>query len=463
MRTSFKQKNNGATLIYLLVIIFVFSVIMMPIINLLVLKMRVLGTTIAREQSLQVAEAGINYYQWHLAHFPTDYKDGTTSAGPYVHNYSDYDTQQPIGQYSLTVTPPVVGSTVVTIKSTGWTNANPNIKKTITTTYGVQSLAQYAFLSNDIVWIGEDEAINGQLQSNNGVRFDGTSNSPVKSAKSTYTCEHSQGCSPPTTKPGVWGSASQEVQNFWQFPVPAVDFSSLTSNFSTAKTSAQNAGIYLAPSDEDGYSLVFNGNGTVTIYKATASGSNPTGWNTNGAAYNRGTDYSERTLLYTRNMPANGLIYAEDNVWVEGTVNGRVTVIAAILPYNSTNAPSIFIANNVLYTSKDGSDVLGLIAQKNIVITYSAPDDLEVDAAMVAQNGAIQFYYYPNNIKDSITIYGSIMTFNQWTWTWVSSNSSVVSGYQRTLSIYDSNLFHNPPPSFPVTTSGYQQLSWISD
>ncbi len=39
-----------------------------------------------REQALQIAEAGVDYYRWHLAHAPTDYKDGNaTSTGPYIH------------------------------------------------------------------------------------------------------------------------------------------------------------------------------------------------------------------------------------------------------------------------------------------------------------------------------------------------------------------------------------------
>ena len=49
MKTSRTQKNNGAILIYLLVIIFVFSAMMLPVITLLVSRMKVLATTIERE------------------------------------------------------------------------------------------------------------------------------------------------------------------------------------------------------------------------------------------------------------------------------------------------------------------------------------------------------------------------------------------------------------------------------
>ncbi len=73
-----------------------------------------------RNQALDIAEAGINYYRWHLAHNLTDFQDGTGKPGPYVHTYTDKNGTV-IGYFSLTITAPNVGSTVVTIESTGWT------------------------------------------------------------------------------------------------------------------------------------------------------------------------------------------------------------------------------------------------------------------------------------------------------------------------------------------------------
>jgi len=42
-----------------------------------------------RELAIQIAEAGIDYYRWHLAHAPTDYQDGTGEIGPYIHDFLD--------------------------------------------------------------------------------------------------------------------------------------------------------------------------------------------------------------------------------------------------------------------------------------------------------------------------------------------------------------------------------------
>jgi len=456
MKIKNRKNQKGALLIYLIIIIAIFTMIMFPVVAVFSGKLHLLRTSIDREGALQIAEAGINYYQWHLAHFPNNYQNGT-------YDYIDYDTQQNIGKFSLTITPPLVGSTIVTVKSVGWTNNNPSVTRTISARFGVPSLAKYAFLSNDVIWIGENESVSGQMQSNNGVRFDGYGNAPIQSAKEIYTCSESQGSPCPVVKNGVWGSASEDVKSFWQFPVPAIDFSSITSDLPTMKSDAQNGGIYLPPSNKQGYSLVFNSNGTVSVYKVRTLSSHSSGMDTSGVWHSEDTDYNRRDFQYTTNIPTNGIIYIEDKVWVEGVVNGRVSVIAAKLPYSSSNAPTIYIPKNIVYNSKDGDDVLGLIAQKDVVVSYSAPNDLEIDAAIISQNGGAQFFYYYGNIKNSITIYGAIMTFYQWTWTWVNSYGGVTSGYRNTSSIYDGNLLYNPPPSFPVSSSGYQIISWTSD
>jgi len=460
-----QKKQKGEMLVLLLVIMFIFSITVMPLVNAVVTKSKVLTSTVNKEQALQIAEAGITYYQWHLAHYPTDYQDGTGVAGPYVHNYVDFDTATTIGTYSLEITAPVFGSTIATIKSTGEASANPGVKRTITAKYGIPSLAKYSFLSNAYIWIGSSESVSGEFHSNNGVRFDGIGNAPIQSTKTTYVCPNSQGCSGNPTKDGIWGSASAAVKSFWEFPVPAIDFSSVTSDLSNMKSDAQSGGIYLSPSSASGYSLVFKSNATIDIYKVNSLLSTPSFYDMNWTVHSEDIDYNSRTLLFNKPMPANGIIYVEDKVWVEGTVNGRAMVAAAKLPYVPSSAPTIYIPNNILYLAKDGLHSLGLLAQKDVVVTYRAPNILEVDAALIAQNGSTYFPYYSSGsfrIKDDITIYGSTMTFGVWTWTWVSGSTNV-SGYTNTHSVYDANLLFSPPPSFPLSSSGYQQLSWTSN
>lgn len=456
----------GSLLIYNIIIIFIFSMVMVGALSYATFQLRVVRSSIAKEQAFHIAEAGVNYYQWYLAHYPTDYWDGnaSTTPGPYVKDFIDKDTNQKIGEFSLRIIPPNVGSTIVTIESTGYTLSNPNIKRKVTVRYGIPSLAKYAFLTNTDVWIGDTESVSGEMHANGGIRFDGTGNAPIVSAKTTYTCQTYHGCSPTSTKPGIWGNAASSTSNFWQFPVPNVDFSSITSDLSTIKSSAQSAGIYLPPSSARGYSLVFNAAGTVSVYRVNSLTSHATGYDVQGVAHNEDIDYNGRTLLSTQVIPANGLIFVEDHVWVEGTVNGRAMVAAARFPYNASTAPNIMVRNNLVYLAKDGNHSLGLIAQKHFLVTYNSANNLEINAAIIAQNGSAQRYNFGSGTtKNTITIYGSISSFGVWTWSWVNGSGTVTSGYQNTVTNYDQSLLYSPPPSFPLTTDGYQQISWSSN
>lgn len=463
-----KNKRRGSVLIFVVVFMFIASLVILAVLGNATTQLRLTRVSQDRELAFHIAEAGANYYQWHLAHYPTDYADGTgqtgcNPCGPYVHDFRDFDTNQVVGQYSLVIYPPPTGTTVTTIVSTGYTLANTKVKRVVTVKYGVPSLAQYAFLTNSAMWIGSTETVNGQLFSNGGIRFDGTGNAPIQSAKSTYVCPSWSGSPCPTTKPGIWGSAPASTQNYWQYPQPAIDFSTMTTDLATMKANAQSGGIYLAPSGGQGYSLVFNSDGTVSVYVVNSLRSNPTGYDVNGVAHNEYLDYNTRSLQSTQSIPANGIIFAEDKVWVEGTVAGRATVAAAKFPYNATTAPSILIPKNIVYAAKDNTNSLGLIAQRDVLVTYYAPSTLEINAALIAQNGSAQFYYYPGNVKTSITIYGSTASYGTWTWSWVDGGGNTISGYANTTTVYDSSLLYGPPPSFPLSTSGYQQISWSSN
>jgi len=481
-----KTSDRGSILIYSIVIIFIFSLVMLSALSYAQVQLKTVRGTINKELAFEIAEAGVNYYQWRLAHYPTDYQDGTGVAGPYVHDYIDDETSQVTGRFSLVITPPLPGSTVVTIKSTGYSLDNTNIKRTITTRFGIASLAKYAFLTNADTWIGNTESVSGEFHSNGGVRFDGTGNAPIYSSKSTYTCPSYSGSGCPATKPGIWGSAPVATQNFWQFPVSNVDFTTMTADLNTIRNSAQTSGIYLAPSSAQGYSLVFQSNGTVNIYRVNSLASGqPSAWNVSGAAVNTSTNYNARTQLdgdtgtagtQSFSIPSNGLIFVEDkSVWVEGMLNGRVIVAASRFTTNIANQSSIYIPNNICYTqcggSRDSTSSLGLIAEKDIVVPYTSPSDLEIDAALIAQKGSIQHYTYaqycnssPRAVKNSITIFGAIISYGIWTWSWTDcAGTGIISGYTNTLSIYDGNLLYAPPPSFPLTSSGYQQISWTSD
>ena len=404
------------------------------------------------EMALQIADAGVNYYRWHLAHAKTDYYDGngTSTPGPYVHDYEDKDGNV-IGQFSLDITPPASGASIVVIESTGWLTAQPNSQVKIKARVGFPALTDYAFLTATDAWIGDTEVTHGKFHANSGIRFDGVGDAPITSAMATYTCKGNQGCGN-DEKPGIWGTGGPT--QYWSFPVPAKDFNAVTASLANIEDESDPSlgGINFSSSGQQGWRLQFTSSSqvvaykvlTTNCYKAKDIGSNSWFWPCiDAATFDSGTTYD---------MPSNGYIFVNDTVWVDGVVKGRVTVGTAA-------GKSIIINGNITYSAKDGTDVLGLIAEQNILIPKNSPEDLEIDAALLAQNGAAKRYYYSSNTKDSLLIYGSIITNKTWTWSWVNASSVVISGYVNTNATYDANLTYGPPPGFPVG-SEYNLLSW---
>ena len=165
--------QTGSLLVYNIILIFIFSLVMLGALSYATIELRLLRSTVNGEVAFQIAEAGANYYEWHLANFPTDYWDGnaSTTPGPYIHTYTDTDQQTVIGKFSLVITPPSLGSTVVTVQSTGTTLSDPNQARVVTVRYGIPSLAQYAFLTNSDAWIGSSETVNGEFLTDGRVAF----------------------------------------------------------------------------------------------------------------------------------------------------------------------------------------------------------------------------------------------------------------------------------------------------
>lgn len=471
------KNEKGGMLIMVLVITSLFIVISLGIIELGALRQKVLKKQISKTQSLHIAEAGVNYYRWHLAHDETDFYDGTGADpgppgepyGPYIYDYISPGGEVQ-GKFSLEITPPPTGSSIVGIKSTGWTLDNPKITRTINVRYGMKSLAHYSYLTNSDIWLDPSESVRGEMHSNGGIRMDGLNDSLITSARNTYVCDSSHGCdfancSAPCvwttecTCPGVWGSGLDF--DLWDSPVPSIDFNAITVDVANLYTESVPPHGYQGYSGNDGYHIIFKNDGTYDLYEITDLKPSLNQLNDDWDAWkNIEEEIDSENPLGNHPLPANGIIYIEDNVWVEGVVNGRVTLVAARLPDNVNKRRSIIINNNLTYLNRDDTCILGLIAQKDIKIPAHAPSDITIDAIMLAQNGRVfRNDYNPHFLKNSIEVYGGIISYKSWTWSWVDSGGITIDGYATSTSIYDNNASFSPPPLFP-STGEYEFMSW---
>lgn len=462
-----KTSSKGIITPALLVITGAFMVVIYGLILVLTTQLDFSHRQVAGEQALGIAEAGVNYYRWHLAHDPIDFQDGTGQPGPYIHTYTDPEGQE-IGSYSLEITPPSNGSSIVTIKSTGWTNQFPNVKRTITAQYGKSSFARYAFLLNASSWYGTGSVTNGEIHSNNGIRMDGTNNGIVSSARTTYMCGSETGCQPPTQRPGVWGSGGSQA--LWRYPVPSIDFDAVSFDFTQMRSAAQSSGLYLPSGNWRGYHLLFQSNGQVIVRRVTAT-SNVQGYRVpgeglgaegQGGCRNRAMNISAEQNVGTYNLADRPIIFSEEDLWIEGTVRGRVTVVSASFPTASGNN-NIWIRNNIQYTNMDGSDSLGVIAQNDVLLARDLPNQFRMDGAYMAQKGQVIRFGFLNNcgdhsnsIRQKLTLNGAIISYNKSYWNY---NTPLESGFIERELNYDTHLLYAPPPYFPVAGE-YEFISW---
>lgn len=478
------------------------------------------GNNIKSQRAFNVAEAGINYYLWHLSHNATDYKDGqsvpaspdpTLGYGPYVHNYVD-DNGNVAGTYTLWIKPQGGGSSIVKIRAIGKVTGS-NITRTVEAQIGAPSFASYAVVADSALWFGNTESANGPVHSNQGIRMDGASNADVTSATSTYIPTSQLG-GDGNSHPGVWCNpavtspvnCNTRPKTDWRFPVPSIDFNQVNSSLCSMKKTAfaaDSATASLAnqanacsqtPSSRTsaylpqrsttfntsrGYLVQLNSNGTYDLFNVNSETDTQSAYNTALGLQSIATNIS---------IPSAGVIFAEDNVWVRtnSTFHGRVTIGAGRLA-SSSAAANVTIADDLVYSTKNGSDAIGLVAEDSVIIAPYAPPTngsftFEVDAAMIAQSGDVE---YPLNYKSNgnactrgwvdsgqrFNFYGSIATRQTWTWTWLVGNApcgnaardtasnTYISGIEHNTTEYDYNLLYSPPPSFPITST-YNILSW---
>jgi type II secretory pathway pseudopilin PulG len=409
--------------------------------------------------ALEVAEAGINYYLWHLAHDPEDYCDGSPCQGqgpygPYVHNYTDPGGNA-VGTYSITIEPPNLGSTLVKVTSLGQVGSK---QRQVEAQIGLPSFAQYAWVINNRVWFGSSATTYGPVHSNNGIRFDGHATRLVTSAQSTYDARCVGGVN---GAPGVWSQNNQGIfDEGTQFPVPAVDFNAISADLQQIRTDAQANGLYLAASGSRGYYLHLTTTG-IDVYRVT---------NENKYATSGGANNLTKTFLQTSAIPGNGLVFVEDYLWIDGQTDDRLTIAAARFPDIPGQRRDIYIVDNLRYTVEDGTVALGLVAQRDIRFAhYVPPAGLEVDAYLLSANGGVGYIFASSFLNRStkafFTLNGGIGSYlstcdrapERTGYGMVTSSSN--DGFLVRNYYFDNHLTFNPPPQFPKT-GAYAIISW---
>lgn len=466
------QQKSGYLLVLVLVFGAIFFILITTFTGYVVTQSQGTQLRYTKDQALNIAEAGLDYYKWYLAHYPS----GTTTPGPYVHEYVDPEGST-LGEFSLTVASSTACGSVyaMEITSTGYTYANPEMTRTVYGRYARPTVSEYAYIINSNVWAGADRTIIGPYHSNGGVRMDGTNLSTVTSGQETWACSPSFGCNPTTTQNGVFGAGPND--EFWSFPSTPINFTGLTVDLSAMQTKAQTGGgKYIGPSGNYGYRIVFKSDGTFDVYNVTGT--------TLYWGYSTGPGWvQERHVISASTFVANyaiptscSVIYVEDKVWLEGVVKGKVTIAAADVDTAGVS-PSIILNDNITYANATSG--LLAIGEQDVLVGLQVPNTMTLNGIFAAQNGRFGRNHYctgecdgshggseglsaaldPYVTRSTLTVNGSIVSNGREGTKWT-NGAIYLSGFNIRNNSYDRALVADPPPLTPEVSDTYEFIEW---
>ncbi len=484
--------QRGVTVMLVLVFMGIFLFLLGTILSYTLMQGRYGRALYAREQAVNVAEAGLEYYRWFLAHNPLIMEDGVGLVSPYTHEVVDPEGGR-IGEAEVTATANLACGAVqwVDLTSVGTADVSPQYERILAARYMRPSVAEYSAFLNQNVWAGSDRVISGPYFSNGGIRMDGSHNSTVQSSQATWQCDSSFGCSPTQTKNGVWGAGSNPALWSWAPDVASFTFSNIGTEFSDMRTRAAAQGLLLentrvrlagvqqgsthtsvGDSDERGYRLVFNSDNTVSVYRVTdtdpawSKHSGETAW------YNDYHTITAQTLKGTYAIPSGcSLIYSDAKLWIEGVIDSKVTVLAA--NSGAFNA-DIILQGNITYATSNGSSGFTAIAERSVLVPLVAPENMTVRGVYVAQTGYFGRNYYTtsgnNDVPESLNSYvllqsmttiGTVVSNGRIGTKWMCGSPGVYcSGFENRIDTYDRLLAFNPPPFTPASSADYELVLW---
>ncbi len=441
--------DDGQTLVAMMFIVALMAVLATTMIGVVVGEEQNTGRSVTLQTSYQAAEAGIDNYTSKLVEdqlYYTHYVAGAESvrkatngtlisagaAWPYDLNWSypgGHDTWQALPnsyQYNLEIIPPSLASAGgITILSTGRPSGDTKMAdwRSVQTVIRPASLADFYRFVDGNVSFGSSTSTFGQIYATGSVSHSGDYYANI------YAYGGYSGGATPHNNAKVY-SGSTAVKGI--LPDAPYSFSSFLSSLTDISNAANNGASppatsngpqYFANSSVAAWQLVFNSNGTFTAQSCQQTGGKDVAAvvPTCGAA----TTYP---------VPSNGAIYSPQTIIVSGQVHGRVTVA-------SNN--DIDVAGNISYVTP-GQDVLGLVAESDLVVTQYAPPNLTWSAAVLAETGSWGSY-------SSDGSHGT-MTFTGSSATKLGGDFTM---FDTRLYYYDQNLLFLSPPWFPTLSDSY--------
>jgi hypothetical protein len=221
----------------------------------------------------------------------------------------------------------------------------------------------------------------------------------------------------------------------WGYDIPM-----LASSLGKLDTVALTGGKRLSSTADSALYLKFNANGTVTFRHTFA-----------------GVETTKTLALFA----PNGVISIDKgNLYVQGTVNGQVTILAN--KSSGTRGGNVYVTGNLTYATDPRFDssqhsMLGIVAQNDVIIRDNGATSFTVMGSIYASADGLQVENLTTRPAGTLTIVGGLIATDLYS---TSNGGTGASRRGYNLSIqYDTRFMAGSPPYFP-TTGSYEILSW---
>ncbi|MFA5092381.1 MAG: DUF4900 domain-containing protein [Candidatus Omnitrophota bacterium] len=342
---------------------------------------------------------------------------------------------------------PTIGSYSVTITDLGSPSGSPSIKRykvtststvsginqTLTNYLQTDNYARYIWFTNrenyggTNVWFWNQDRLNGPTHTNGHFNIAGT---PVFDGAVESVDDYIR----------YFNNGNNiNSSNLSNPPYDTPDFNS-TVDLGVSSTNMPTQALSLRAASTSAGGLRLKGNSTIVL-------------NANGTMNVTNSDkgWSNRNMP----LPTNGALFVNNgNLTISGTLNGRLTAGAS----KDINIPNSIVYANDPRVNPASTDTLGLISEQDVVVSSGAPNNVEVDASIMALNTSFMVEnWWTGGAKGTLSVFGGIIQ-NERGPVGTFSGNTKVSGYSKDYN-YDTRLLNSPPPFVP-TTGDYITLAW---
>jgi len=517
------KNKEGFALLGTLILVFVVSTFGIALLTMTRNEIKSSALQKASKETFYIAESGVD----HAISYLEDQGTPDFPSPHYLNEEGDHYIDLGNGKYKASIQSAGTFSYIIqSTGEVPWTNTGGKISKTIESKVILENFAMYAYFSDnelfpeDIdhsyggqkIWFYGNDHIGGPLHSNDRLHmageptFDGTVSSawvnPTDPNDVSWEAYDAQTDPNFLGNPGFKGGVDNiplpeyreisdptDAQSLQRIAAGSEDIINTYPNGAYVPNDGANVtdGIWVKGKvDTLALGLDYQGNSEITIVQTGGTNKTTTITTIETPVTIGGTTYPSGTTLvdvyqggsytyFNYSGHPNGVLYVDGEIGNLKSVAGEGLKGKLTIASDST----ITIGDNLLYNTRVNDpncfdvpagtypnipDSLGLVSEGNIMIKDNAPNDMEIDAIIMALGTSFYYEGWKHNMQGDLIVHGSFIqeqrgpvgTFNSW---------GKVSGYTKDYNFDTRMSINNPdlgqalPPYFP-TTGKYIKLYW---